>query len=60
MYGEMPTNNEPPKFVAPFAELEGVAGYGTSNQTVRLLSPLLSSDAAKWLTNKTTAGKGEK
>ena len=60
MYGEEPTNNAPPKFVAPFAELEGVAGYGNSNQTVRLLSPLLSSDATKWLTNKTTAGKGEK
>lgn len=44
VYGEMPTNIEPPKIVMPFAELEAVADFGTSNVTVRLVSPILSSD----------------
>jgi hypothetical protein len=60
MYGEMPTNNEPLKFVTPFAELEGLAGYGNSNDMVRFLSPLLSSDATRLLADQTAANAGDK
>ena len=49
IYGEMPTNNEPSKVVSPMAELEAVADFGNSNATVRLLSPILSSEVNRLL-----------
>jgi len=51
--GEVPTNNEPSKLVAPFAELEAVADFGNSNLTIRLFSPVLSSEATRMLATKT-------
>jgi len=53
VFGEIPTNDVPCKFVTPFAELEAVADFGSSNATVRLLSPILSSEAIKLLEGKT-------
>jgi hypothetical protein len=49
IYGETPTNNEPPKIVIPIAELEAVADFGNSNVTFRLLSPILSSEVSRLL-----------
>lgn len=49
IYGEAPTNDEPPKIVIPIAELEAVADFGNSNATVRLLSPILSSEVSRLL-----------
>jgi len=46
VYGETPTNNEPSRFVTPIAELEAVADFGNSNATVRLLSPIISSEVS--------------
>jgi hypothetical protein len=47
IYGDAPTNGESPKIVLPIAELEAVADFGTSNTTVKLLSPILSSEARR-------------
>jgi len=52
VFGEVPTNNVPCKFVTPLAELEAVADYGTSNSTLRLVSPLLSSEVERLLEGK--------
>ncbi|MGB7747563.1 MAG: hypothetical protein WBN75_09780 [Verrucomicrobiia bacterium] len=52
IYGETPTNNEPSRFVSPIAELEAVADFGNSNTTVRLLSPIISSDVKRLLKTK--------
>ena len=52
MFGEVPTNDVPCKFATPFAELEGVADFGNSNATVRILSPILSSEVIRLLGNK--------
>lgn len=52
IYGGMPTNDELSKFIAPFAELEAVADFGNSNATVRLLSPILSSEVSRLLRAK--------
>lgn len=49
MFVEMPTNDVPPEFVTPFAELEAVADFGNSNATVRLVSPILSSEVSRLL-----------
>lgn len=49
IYGEAPTNGELPKIVTPIAELEAVADFGNSNATVRLLSPILSSEISRLL-----------
>jgi len=48
-FGEMPTNDMPSKFATPLAELEAVADFGNSNATVRLLSPIIASDASRLL-----------
>ena len=48
---EMPTNDVPCKFATPFAELEAVADFGNSNTTVRLMSPILSSEVSRLLSN---------
>jgi hypothetical protein len=47
--GEVQTNDEPPRVTMPFAELEAVADFGNSNDTVRLLSPILSSEVSRLL-----------
>jgi hypothetical protein len=49
MFGEVPTNDVPCKFATPFAELEAVADFGNSNATVRLVSPILSSEVSRLL-----------
>jgi hypothetical protein len=51
-FGEVPTNDVPPEFVTPLAELEAVADFGNSNATVRLVSPILSSEVSRLLGNK--------
>ena len=53
MFGEVPTNDVPCEFATTFAELEAVADFGNSNTTVRLLSPILSSEVVRLLANKT-------
>ncbi len=53
MFGEVATNDVPCKFATPFAELEAVADFGNSNATVRLISPILSSEVVRLLGNKT-------
>lgn len=47
--GEKPADDGPSKIIAPIAELEGVADFGNSNLTVRLFSPILSSDVNRLL-----------
>ena len=49
IFGEVPTNDVPPEFITPLAELEAVADFGKSNTTVRLLSPILSSEVSRLL-----------
>jgi hypothetical protein len=53
IYGDMADSSEPPETIAPFAELEAVADLGNSNATVRLLSPILSSEAIRLLRGRT-------
>jgi hypothetical protein len=53
MFGEVPTHDVPCEFATPFAELEAVADFGNSNTTVRLLSPILSSEVVRLLASKT-------
>jgi hypothetical protein len=50
--GEVPTNDAPSEFITPFAELEAVADFGNSNATVRLVSPIISSEANRLLKAK--------
>jgi len=52
VFGEVPTNDVPCKFVTPFAELEAVADFGNSNAIVRLVSPILSSEVDRLLKTK--------
>lgn len=49
MFGEEPTNDVPSGFAIPFARLDAVADFGTSNEPVKLLSPILSSEAQRLL-----------
>lgn len=53
VFGEVPTNDVPCKFATPFAELEAVADFGNRNATIRLLSPILSSEVIRLLKSKT-------
>lgn len=52
VFGCAPTSDEPPQVIAPFAELEAVADFGKSNMTLRLLSPILSSEVTRLLGRK--------
>jgi hypothetical protein len=52
IFGQMPTNNEVSKYVMPFAELEAVANLGSSNVTIRLMSPIISSEVTRLLAGK--------
>jgi hypothetical protein len=49
IYGKAPTNGELPKIVTPIAKLDAVADFGNSNVTVRLMSPILSSEVSRLL-----------
>jgi hypothetical protein len=49
IFGEIPTNDAPCEFVTPFAELQAVADFGDSNAAVRLVAPILSSEANRLL-----------
>ena len=49
--GEVPTNDVPCKFATPFAELEAIANFGNSNLTIRLISPIISSEVIRLLGN---------
>jgi hypothetical protein len=49
IYGGASTNDEPVRIVTPIAQLEAVADFGSSNVTVRLLSPILSSEVSRLL-----------
>jgi hypothetical protein len=51
-FGTIPTNDVPCEFATPFAELEAVADFGTSNATVRLACPILSSEVNRLLESK--------
>ena len=51
-FGTIRTNYVPCNFAMPFAELEAVADFGTSNATLRLLSPILASDVKRLLGDK--------
>lgn len=51
-FGQVPTNNEPPELVAPYAELEAVADFGNSNAIVRLFSPIISPEVNRLLKTK--------
>ena len=52
VFGDAPANEEPPKTIAPFAELEALADLGGSNMPVQLLSPILVFEVVRL----TTAG----
>jgi len=52
VFGKAPTNDVPSEFITPFAELEAVADFGNSNATVRLVSPILSSEVTRLLGNR--------
>ncbi len=43
------TNNESSQFAIPFAELQCIADFGTSNAPVRLISPILASEVQRLL-----------
>ena len=47
VFGEVPTNDAPCKFATPFVELEAVADFGNSDASVRILSPILLSEAIR-------------
>jgi hypothetical protein len=49
VFGEPSTSDTPCKFATPFAELEAIADFGASNATVRLVSPILSSEVKRLL-----------
>lgn len=51
-FGETPTNDLPSEIIEPIAELEAVADFGNSNATVRLLSPIISSEVNRLLKAK--------
>jgi hypothetical protein len=53
VFGKVPTNNEPSKFVTPVAKIEAIADFGSSNTQVRLFSPILSSEVNRLLESKT-------
>jgi hypothetical protein len=50
--GETPTNDAPPEFITPFAEMEAVADFGNGNATVRFVCPIISSEVSRLLGNK--------
>jgi hypothetical protein len=51
-FGETPTNDTPPEIIEPIADLEAVADFGDSNVTVRLISPIISSEVNRLIKAK--------
>ena len=51
VFGEVPTNDVPSKYVGPVAELEGASDLGGTNTSVRLLCPILSKDVVNAVTS---------
>lgn len=49
IFGEVPADNIPCKFITPVAELDAIADFGNSNMTVHLYSPITSSDINRLL-----------
>jgi hypothetical protein len=49
--GEVPTNDVPCEFATPFAELEAVADFGNSNASVKLISPIITSEVNRVLSD---------
>jgi hypothetical protein len=47
-FGETPTNDVPPPWIAPFAEVEARADFGNSNTFVRFVTPIIASDFNKF------------
>jgi hypothetical protein len=52
VFGKVPPNDAHYGFAIPFAELKAIADFGTSNATVRLVSPILSSEVQKLMESK--------
>jgi hypothetical protein len=52
VFGKVPPNDAHYDFATPFAELKAIADFGTSNATVRLVSPILSSEVQRLFENK--------
>ena len=52
VFGTIPTSGVPCKFAIPIAELKAIADFGTSNTTVRLISPILSSEVKRLMQSK--------
>jgi hypothetical protein len=50
--GEVPTNDVPCKFATPFAELEAIADFGNSNAPVKLISPIITSEVNRVLSDR--------
>ena len=51
-FGETPTNDTPPEIIEPIADLVAVADFGDSNVTVRLISPIISSEVNRLIKAK--------
>jgi hypothetical protein len=51
-FGRQPDETKPETFVGPIAVLDAVADFGTSSIAVKLLAPLLASDADRLLAGK--------
>jgi hypothetical protein len=49
VWGETPTNDEPPQLVSPIAEIEAVADFGDSSQVARILTPVTVPDVKRLL-----------
>jgi hypothetical protein len=52
VFGDVPTNDLPPEVVLPAAELQTIADFGNSNVAAVVVSPILSSEVLRLLTNK--------
>jgi hypothetical protein len=52
VFGEVPTNDIPCKFATPFAVLEATADCGGSTETLRMVSPIISSEVNRLLKAK--------
>jgi len=56
-YGEEPRQNEQSSHIAPVAELNALADFGTNAIPLMLYSPLLSIDVKSVLESRTSKGK---
>ncbi len=49
VFGEIPKNGELETLITPYAELQAIADFGTSNITVRIASPIIKIDVDRLL-----------